>query len=126
MRDYDRSTARQHTLQRTLYQQLGLCIDVGGSFIENNNSGISNNGAGETDKLPLSHAEVHSPFRQYCVVPVLQIDDEIVSPNCSGRVNNLLQGGILFIVADVFLPLCLRTDMAPAGPCSSAPPGNSG
>ena len=56
MGDDDGGSTLQKVLQGILYEDFGVCVDAGGSLIQDKDAGIADDGAGEAEQLSLSDA----------------------------------------------------------------------
>ena len=105
MRDDETGAAFHQPEQGLLYAHLCAGIHAAGSLVENQNTWIGQNGAGDGQQLPLPLAQVAAALRKLRVVTLGQAADELVRVRQFGGGNDLFVGSIEPPVADV---LCHR------------------
>ena len=86
-----------HLLQRVLNEQLRLGIDVGGSFVQDHDAGLVDDGPGEGKQLPLTGGEVVAPLPDRLVQTLFQLGDKGIGIDIAGSLPDLL-------IRDTLLP----------------------
>ena len=64
VRDHEAGAPLEQPRERRLDQPLGVAVDACGRFIEDQDLGIGDQGAGEADQLPLPERQVAAPLLQ--------------------------------------------------------------
>ena len=95
-------TPLQDALQRTLDEHFRVRVDICRGLVQDEDTGIADNGAGEAEQLPLANAEVHAAFSQGRIVALRQSHDEVVCPDRPGSRDYVRIAGCGAGIADVF------------------------
>jgi hypothetical protein len=80
----------------------GLGIERGGGFVEDEDGGVADEGAGDGDALALAAGEALAAFAERGVVALRQGLDEVVRVGFAGGGDDFLAGGADFAEGDVF------------------------
>src|SRR5215210_8311694 len=89
VRDDERRAPAKEPSERELDAPLGPDVDARRRLVENEESRIREQGARAGDELPLPEREAASAFRHLRVVPVLELDDEVVGADGLGGRDDL-------------------------------------
>ncbi len=102
MGDHDGGAAFGDDGEGALDRGFGFVIDGGSGFIQNQNGGVAENGAGKGNPLTLTAGELLSAFADDGVVSIGELENEVVGfGGLSGGFDFFLSG-IGFTVCDVF------------------------
>ena len=88
--------------QRGLDPDLGFGIDGGRRLVENENRGIGQNGARDGKALPLAARQFPAGGTDHRIVPVGELDDEVVRRRRDSRRDDLVVGRVGTGVGNVF------------------------
>ena len=98
----DEGGAPLHGLfERGLHSPFALRVERAGGFVQQQQRGVLQNGAGDADALALSAGQAHAAFAQIGVVALRQFADESVRLCRAGGLDHLVVGGLGPAVADV-------------------------
>ena len=99
--DHQRRAVLQQLAKSTLYQHLGVGIDVGRRLVEHQYPRTGREGPGEADELPLPQAQVTAALLELRVVALRQSLYELVGSDDPGGPLYILVGDLIVAVADV-------------------------
>src|SRR5439155_11565979 len=111
VRDDESSSAKHQVGERLLHEHLGLRIQFGGGFVQNENGRILQNRARNGDALPLAAAQARAAFANHGVIALRQLDDEIVRQRGLRGGNDFFLGNIGQAVADVVANGVVKQDV---------------
>ena len=98
----DESGASLHDgVHAPLYELFGTGVYRGCCLVENEDGGIGNGSAGNSQQLALSHTEVTSVATEQGVIAIGQTTDEVRGSYQLGCLDTFLVGGIEFAVTDI-------------------------
>ncbi len=100
--DDDGGASVEETFEGLLDLGFGDGIDIGGGFIQDEDAGGGEHGAGDADELALAEGEIDAAFLNAGLVAIRQGADKIVGVGLAGDFLNLLRGGGGQAVADIF------------------------
>src|SRR5712691_3679715 len=103
MGNHNGSTSLQDALQGTLDEHFRVGVDIRCGLVQDEDTGIADNGAGEAEQLSLANAQVHTTLGEGCIVALCQGHDEVVRPNRLGGGNPVRITGGCASVEDVLL-----------------------
>ena len=107
--DHQRRAVLQQLPKSTLYQHLGVGIDVGGRLVEHQYPRTGRQGPGEADELALPQAQVTAALLELRIIALWQPLYELVGSDDPGGPLYVLVGDLVVAVADV-LPDCAREE----------------
>ena len=87
--------------QRFLDARFGARVHAGGGFVEDEDARVGQDGAGDGQQLALSLAEVAGALREFGLVALRQLADEVIGVRQFGGFDTLLVGRVEAAVADV-------------------------
>ncbi len=88
-------------LKSVFKRLLGICIQVGSGFVEEQDGGVSEDGARDGDSLELSAREVAAFVADGGLISVGLAEDELLGPSHAGCVVDVVLGGFESTIADV-------------------------
>src|SRR6266404_1247909 len=94
MRNYERCAAAHEVTQTFLNERFRLRIQTGSGFIENEDAGISENGASDGDALLLSSGKFYAAFADDGIVFPFKGFGEFVHAGDAASFHNLFFGGV--------------------------------
>ena len=92
--DDDGGASVEEAFEGLLDLGFGDGIDIGGGFIQDEDAGGGEHGAGYADELALAEGEIDTAFLNAGLVAIRQGADKIVGVGLAGDFLNLLGGGI--------------------------------
>ena len=101
MRDHQRGAARHQVFQRVLHGALALGVERGGGFVEQQDRGILQQGAGDGDALLLAAGQARAAFAEFAGEALGQGVEEVVGFGGFGGGAQLGVGRVEAAVADV-------------------------
>ena len=94
-------------VERGLHVALGFAVERRGGFVENQDRGVFEHGAGDGDALALAAGEPHAVFADQGVEAVGHGLDEVPGVGGDAGGADLVGGGVaLAAVGDVVAPAC--------------------
>ena len=99
--DNDGRPTVKHLGHGLLDNALTVAIDVCRRFVEDQDSGVSDQRAGKADELSLSNAEVLTTLLKWRVIPLGHLLNEIVCANGLCRCNHIVVGRAGLVIGDV-------------------------
>ena len=112
--DDDRRPSAGDLLHGRGHAGLGRQVEVGRGFVEQQDRGVDELGAGQRDQLALTRRERPAPLGQLVQVPAGQLGDEVVRADGTGRRLHLRVGRLGPPVGDVVPDRARRTGTPPA------------
>lgn len=98
----DEAGAPLHQVQhRRLNMLLRARVHTAGGLIQNQNGGVGQNGAGNSQQLPLPLAQIAAPLRQRCLVALRQAMDELIGVRQPRRRHHFLIAGLQTAVSNI-------------------------
>jgi hypothetical protein len=101
--DHDGGATGEEASQGLFYLRLRFQVHAARRFVEDEEFGIGDQGAGEGDELALPDGEPATPFADLGLVALREAPDKVVGPDGFGGGDYLLLGGVRAAVADVVL-----------------------
>src|SRR5579875_913012 len=101
MSDDQRGASIEQTMQALLHQQFGERVDIGGCFVQNQDTRVGQERAGERDKLALPDAQVATAFLNRCIVALWHAHDQVVQTDGARRLHDLFITGFESSITDV-------------------------
>src|SRR5206468_11929630 len=89
--DDERGAVRHQSVDRLLYQALGLHVERAGGLVQDQNRRIAQQGARDRDALSLAAAQTRAPLPQQRAITVGELRDEIVGIGGTRRRLHLLE-----------------------------------
>src|SRR5215471_8673493 len=86
-----------------LDEHFSVGVDIGRGLIQDEDTGIANNGASEAEQLSLANAQVHATLGERRIVALRQGQDEIVCPDRLGSSDHVCIAGGCAGIANVLL-----------------------
>src|SRR5215510_3581870 len=101
--NHNGGTSLQDALQGTLDEHFRVRIDIRCGLVQDENTGVANNGAGKAEQLPLTNAQVHAALGEGRIIALRQCHDKVVRPHRLGGGDHVRIAGGGAGVADVLL-----------------------
>ena len=98
VRDDEHRADVAHLLERVLDEDFGLGIDVRGRFVEDQDLGFGQNGAGEGKQLALAGGEVLTLLDDLAGEPIAKLVDEGIRVDVMADIHHLLIGIFLIVI----------------------------
>src|SRR5918993_963916 len=90
-------------IQGFLDLRLALNVEASHRLVEDQDTGVPDDGPRYSDPLSLAAREGVAPLTYDGLVTIFEVHDELVGVGCFGGLDNLLRGSVQFPVGDVFL-----------------------
>lgn len=121
MGDRDRRAVLGDVLQRSLDGGFGFVIDGGSGFIQNQDRGIFEQGAGDRQSLALTAGKLLTAFSDDGFVAVGQAENKVVGFGEFGGMDDFVAGDIKAAVGNVFGNGAVKQEHILADPTDAAP-----
>ena len=101
VRDDDDGATLHEVAERDLDERFALGVESGGGFVEDEDGGVLQDGAGDGDALAFAAGEAEALFADDGVVALRHAQDEVVGEGVAGGLYDLFGGNIGLAVGDV-------------------------
>ena len=94
--------ALHQEIERLLNQRFTLTVERTSGFVQDQNTGVGENGSGNRDPLPLAPGEFHAAFADDGLVLVRKLFAELVDAGHLDSAHDIFVGSTRFRKRDVF------------------------
>ena len=101
----DGGTALHQLVQRILDQRFGLCVDVGGSFVQNQHGRLECQGTCKGQQLTLTGREGCAALDDLMIIAAIQLLDKAVGVDVFGSFHHICIADAFFAQTDVALDI---------------------